>query len=79
MTTWNPRANDLFLKALELGSAEERREYLDSASTGDAELRAEVEALLEASARAGRFLEPPLPATAATSRPAPSPPTCSAI
>ena len=79
MTTWNPRANELFLKALELGSALERREYLDGACAGDAELRAEVEALLEASARAGRFLEPPLPATAATSRPAPSPPTCSAI
>src|SRR6516225_2754485 len=65
MTTWNPRANELFLKALELGSALERREYLDGACAGDAELRAEVEALVEASARAGRFLEPPLPAPVA--------------
>src|SRR5215510_12100129 len=59
MTTWNPRANDLFLKALELSCADERQEYLDRACGGDAALRAEVEALLEASARAGSFLESP--------------------
>jgi len=57
MATWNPRANDLFLKALELSSADERRKYLDGACGGDAALRAEVESLLAASARAGRFLE----------------------
>ena len=62
MTTWNPRANDLFLKALELRSAGERQKYLDAACAGDAALRAEVEALLEASARAGSFLESPAPA-----------------
>jgi serine/threonine protein kinase/tetratricopeptide (TPR) repeat protein len=62
MTTWNPRANDLFLKALELRSGGERHEYLDGACSGDAALRAEVEALLEASARAGGFLESPIPA-----------------
>src|SRR5437763_205140 len=59
MTSWNPRANELFLKALELGSADERRKYLDDACAGDAALRAEAEALLEAGARAGEFLEPP--------------------
>src|SRR5262245_56291245 len=59
MTTWNPRANDLFLNALELGSPGKRQEYLDGACAGDAALRAEVESLLEASARAGGFLEPP--------------------
>jgi serine/threonine protein kinase len=57
MTTWNPRANDLFLKALELGSAVERQKYLDEACGGEIALRAEVEALLKASARAGSFLE----------------------
>jgi hypothetical protein len=36
MTSWNPQANELFLKALELGSADERREYLDDACGGDA-------------------------------------------
>src|SRR5262245_9468758 len=62
MTTWQPRANDLFLKALELRSAEERRRFLDEACAQDPALRAEVESLLEASARAGSFLEPPAPA-----------------
>ena len=67
MTTWNPRANDLFLKALELGSPGQRQEYLDGACAGDAALRAEVEALLEASARAGSFLASPgAPALVAT-------------
>jgi WD40 repeat protein/serine/threonine protein kinase len=69
MTTWNPRANDLFLQALELPAPGERQQYLDGACAGDAALRAEVEALLEAGARAGSFLEspaaaPPLSATA---------------
>src|SRR5437016_4849018 len=66
MPTWNPRANDLFLKALELRSADERRQYLDGACAGDAALRAEVESLLEASARAGGFLEAGAPAPGAT-------------
>ena len=59
MTTWNPRANDLFLKALGLDSAEERQNYLDEACVGEPALRAEVGSLLEASARAraGNFLE----------------------
>ena len=72
MTTWNPRANDLFLEALGLRSAAERREFLDRASAGDAALRAEVEALLEASDRAGSFLESP-PASPTRSM-APEPP-----
>jgi WD40 repeat protein/serine/threonine protein kinase len=61
MTTWNTPANDLFLLALELSSAAERREYLDGACAGDVALRAEVESLLEASAQAGSFLESPAP------------------
>src|SRR5262245_12591642 len=59
MTTWNPRANELFLKALKLCSADERQEYLDGACAGDAALRAEVESLLDASDRAGNFLDSP--------------------
>jgi serine/threonine protein kinase/tetratricopeptide (TPR) repeat protein len=59
MTTWNPRANELFLKALELGASGARQAYLDGACAGDAALRAEVEALLDAGARAGSFLEAP--------------------
>src|SRR5260370_36943610 len=71
MTPWNPRANDLFLKALEMRSADERQKYLDAACAGDAALRAEVESLLEASARAGSFLESAAPAPVATVAEAP--------
>jgi tetratricopeptide (TPR) repeat protein/serine/threonine protein kinase len=66
MTTWNPRANELFLKALELRGPVERRQYLDEACANDAALRAEVESLLAASARAGHFLESPVVGLAAT-------------
>src|SRR5262245_28071532 len=59
MTTWNPRANELFLQALELRSANERKKFLDEACGTDAALRAEVDALLTASAQAGDFLESP--------------------
>jgi WD40 repeat protein/serine/threonine protein kinase len=71
MTTWNPRTNELFLKAVELGAAGQRQQYLDAMCGTDAALRAEVESLLEASARAGRFLEsaaPALPRSAAIAK-----------
>jgi tetratricopeptide (TPR) repeat protein len=66
MPTWNPQANDLFLKALEMPSGDDRRAYLAGACAGDTALRAEVEALLEASARAGSFLESPASAPGVT-------------
>src|SRR6516225_3282393 len=53
MATWDPRANEVFLKAAEFSFPEERRHYLDRACASDAALRAEVEALLDANARAG--------------------------
>ncbi len=59
MATWNPRANELFLKAMELRSFEERRVLLDGDCGADVALRAEVEQLLEASDRAGSFLDRP--------------------
>ena len=59
MTTWNPRANELFLNAAGLNSPDARREFLDRECAGDPALRAEVDALLEAHDRAGSFLEPP--------------------
>jgi eukaryotic-like serine/threonine-protein kinase len=62
MQTWNQQANQLFLQALELRSPDERQEYLDGACAADAALRAEVESLLEASARLGSFLASPVPA-----------------
>jgi eukaryotic-like serine/threonine-protein kinase len=55
-----PLANELFLKALELPE-EERARYLDQACGGDAPLRAEVDSLLDASVRAGSFLNAPVP------------------
>ncbi len=61
MQTWDPRANELFLHALELNAPGARRKYLDGMCAGDVALRAEVEALLEASARAGNFLASPAP------------------
>src|SRR5262245_11061948 len=66
MTTWDPRANDLFLRALELASADDRRQLLDDACGGDRALRAEVDALLEANDRAGQFLETPARSPMAT-------------
>jgi len=59
MSTWNPQANDIFLRALALSAARERQEYLDGACQDDAALRAEVEALLAAAHQAGSFLESP--------------------
>src|SRR3979409_223594 len=56
---------DIFLAALECGSAEERRAYLDAACADDAVLRERIEALLSAHEDAGSFLErPPEPLTA---------------
>src|SRR5579871_3348360 len=62
MPAWNPRANELFTAALELG-ADERRAFLDR-ECPDAEQRRQVEALLAAHAAAGDFLnQPPADAT----------------
>ena len=66
MTTWNARANQLFLQALEQPSPAERQQFLDSACGSDAALRAEVDALLQAGARAGSFLESPAHGLVAT-------------
>jgi serine/threonine protein kinase len=59
MAVWNPQANDIFLKALDMHSPGERRLFLDQASGDNPELRAQVELLLSASERAGSFLEKP--------------------
>src|SRR5262245_46886639 len=61
MGAWNPEANDIFLNALEIRPAEQRRSYLAERCGADAGLRAQVEALLAASERAGSFLEAPAP------------------
>jgi WD40 repeat protein/serine/threonine protein kinase len=48
MASLNPRGNEIFSAALKLDSVEARQAYLDGACGGDAELRSQVEALLQA-------------------------------
>jgi hypothetical protein len=50
----------LFFAALEKGTVAERAAYLDSACGGDAELRRQVEKLLQAHPRVGDFLSKPV-------------------
>src|SRR5262245_2739598 len=59
MAEWNARANDVFLAAAEVESPAERRRFLDQHCGDDAGLRAQVESLLAASAKAGSFLNKP--------------------
>jgi serine/threonine protein kinase/WD40 repeat protein len=59
MGVWNPKANAVFLQAVEMASPEQRLAFLDESSRGDPALRAEVVQLLEAHGRAGQFLEHP--------------------
>jgi hypothetical protein len=69
MARWDPQANEIFLKALEIEQPEERGAFLDKACGGAAGLREQVESLLKASQLAGSFLE--APAAAATAKPRP--------
>jgi serine/threonine protein kinase len=59
MARWDPRANELFLNALDITSEAERQAYLDTACGADAPLRQAVDALLHAHAAAGNLLERP--------------------
>ena len=43
MADWNPQANEIFLKALDIRSPEERLAFLDSACAGNAGLRVQVD------------------------------------
>jgi WD40 repeat protein/serine/threonine protein kinase len=70
MAAWNPRANDMFLRAVEIEAADKRREFLDAECAGDDALRQQVEALLNASEKVGSFLNQP-----AARVPEPVPPT----
>src|SRR5262245_45902877 len=65
MTDWSPRANDIFLRALEVVPAPARRHFLDQECHGNPQLRAQVEHLLTASDSAADFLETPLSELAA--------------
>jgi WD40 repeat protein/serine/threonine protein kinase len=59
MAEWNPRANDLFLRAAEIEVPAERRAFLDQQCGDDAVLRAQVESLLVSSDKVGSFLDRP--------------------
>jgi serine/threonine protein kinase/Flp pilus assembly protein TadD len=60
MPEWNPRANEIFLQAVEIVSPSERAAFLERRCDGDAALRAEVESLLATSVTLGSFLESPV-------------------
>jgi serine/threonine protein kinase len=66
MHDWNPEANDIFLKALDLPAPDDRRAFLDDACAARPELRARVDALLAANAGAGSFLDAPPPGLSGT-------------
>jgi serine/threonine protein kinase len=60
MPDWNPRANDLFLRAAEITAPDDRRNFVSAECAGDAALREQVDALLAASERVGDFLNEPV-------------------
>jgi serine/threonine protein kinase/tetratricopeptide (TPR) repeat protein len=62
MPVWNPKANELFLAALDIEAPDARKSHLDAACGNDADLRKQVEALLQAHAAAHSFLEHPVAA-----------------
>ena len=67
MPQWNPRANELFLQAIEFDTPEARQAFLKEGCGTDAELRKAVGVLLAAHLAAGSFLEQPFsPADDAT-------------
>src|SRR5262245_63552752 len=59
MAAWTPRANEIFLRALDIAAPADRAAHLDATCSGDAELRRQVELLLAEHDRAGSFLERP--------------------
>jgi WD40 repeat protein/serine/threonine protein kinase len=59
MAKWNPRANDLFLRAAEIEAPADRILFLEEQCAGDDALREQVEALLATSAKVGSFLNRP--------------------
>lgn len=59
MPDWNSQANNIFLDALEIAETEGRRTFLENACQGDLELLSQVDSLIAASQKAGRFLETP--------------------
>src|SRR5262245_14401323 len=61
-----PQIESILAAAVELGSEAERRQFVDRACAGDAELRRRVDELIENHFRAGNFLASLAPHTVAT-------------
>jgi RNA polymerase sigma factor (sigma-70 family) len=59
MPEWNPRANDIFVRAAEIDLPDDRRLFVERQCNGDAALRAQVESLLAARGQIGSFLQRP--------------------
>ena len=59
MAEWNPQANDIFVRAVEIDAPVDRRLFLEQQCGGDAALRAQVDSLLAAGGKVGSFLEKP--------------------
>src|SRR6187401_2970567 len=66
------RIKELFVAARDLAGAQ-RAQFLERACGADADLRGEVESLLESDAQASGFLSQPLSGPAGDQRPAPLP------
>jgi serine/threonine protein kinase/tetratricopeptide (TPR) repeat protein len=81
MSEWSPRANEIFLAAIDIASPGDRARLVDEACGQDAALRAVVQRLLDASERAARsrFLESPPHSVGATGTAAPSPDDSGAV
>lgn len=59
MANWNPRANEIFLDALEVHDPLARNAFVDHACHGETDLCEQVHALLHAGNQAGSFLDQP--------------------
>jgi hypothetical protein len=61
VSKWDPKANDIFLRAIEITAPEDRGPFLDAACAADPALRERVEALVRSHEQAGEFLGRPIP------------------
>jgi hypothetical protein len=69
MSEWNPKANDIFVRAVEIQAVADRRLFLEQQCGGDDALREQVESLLDAGGKMGSFLDKPAQAALAAGGP----------
>ncbi len=73
MATWSPRANDIFLRALDIRDPAARVAFVDEMCREEPGLRDQVQSLLDAGEQAGSFLDRPAVAPGETGTFAPAP------